>query len=123
MPQQISVYAPGVNVTGQATAAVTARRFTAISGNRTAKGNLAVATAAAGARAFGVARNDAAIGDLVDIVRGGVVRVDAGGAITAGAEVEVGATGKAITKASGIAVGYVVTGAANNGVAEVHLHV
>lgn len=124
MPQQISVYAPGANISGQATAAVTVRRFVSISGNRTAGGgNLAIAPAAAGTRAFGVARDDAAIGELVDVVRAGVVRVDAASGIAAGAEVEVGAAGKAITKASGIAVGYVLTGAASNGVAEVHLYV
>ena len=57
-----------------------ARRFVGVSGNRSARGNIAVATATAAARAFGVARNDAATGELV-----GIVRVTAGGTIAAGA--------------------------------------
>ena len=48
-------YSPGANITAEATADVTARRFVAISGSRTAAGNLAVAPAADGDRAFGVA--------------------------------------------------------------------
>lgn len=124
MPTQNRVYHPGADVTGRATADVTNRRFVAVSGNRatqTQGGNVSIAPAAAGTRAFGVAADDAAIGQLVDVLRGGVVRVDAGGAIAAGAEVEVGAAGKAITKASGITVGVAITGAANNTVAEIAL--
>lgn len=119
-----SIYAPGADITAQVTAAVTARRFVAISGDRVAGGNIAVAPAPAGARAFGVAAHDAASGALVTVVRGAsrVVKVAAGGAITAGAEVEVGAAGKAIAKASGVAVGYAVTGAVNNTDAEISLY-
>ncbi|HNP57509.1 MAG TPA: DUF2190 family protein [Gordonia sp. (in: high G+C Gram-positive bacteria)] len=113
---QARVYAPGADVTCTATAAITARRFVGVSGNRSARGNIAVATATAAARAFGVARNDAATGELV-----GIVRVTAGGTIAAGADVEVGADGKAVTKASGIPVGYAVTGATNNAVVELAL--
>ncbi|WP_197420216.1 hypothetical protein [Mycobacterium sp. NAZ190054] len=77
--QQAHVYAPGESITAEATAPVAARRVVKVSGNRTATGNLAVATAAAGAVALGVAANDAAAGQLVRVARGGVVRVIAEG--------------------------------------------
>ena len=48
--------------------------------------------------------------------------VTAGAAITAGAEVEVGASGKAITLASGKAVGRALTTAANNADVYVRLY-
>ncbi|MHA7661849.1 capsid cement protein [Mycolicibacterium sp. HS_4_1] len=116
------VYAPGADVTAEATADITARRFVAISGNRTAGGNLSVAHATAAGRVFGVSGSDAATGDLVTVARDGVLKVIAGGNIAAFAEVEVGTAGRAITKASGVAVGYAVTGAANNGIAEISLY-
>ncbi|ORW02481.1 capsid cement protein [Mycobacterium kyorinense] len=119
-----SVYDPGATITGQATAAVTAKRFLAISGDRTAGGNISVAPAAAAGRTCGVAGNDAAVGELVRVVRGGgrVVRVTAAGAIAAGAEVQVGANGMAATKAAGVAVGYAITGAADAADAEISLY-
>ncbi|BBY95180.1 hypothetical protein MGALJ_48490 [Mycobacterium gallinarum] len=119
-----SVYDPGATITGQATAAVTAKRFLAISGDRTAGGNISVAPAAAAGRTCGVAGNDAAVGELVRVVRGGgrVVRVTASGAIAAGAEVQVGANGMAATKAAGVAVGYAITGAADAADAEISLY-
>lgn len=119
-----SVYDPGKDITAEATAAVTARRFLAVSGNRTAGGNMAAAPAAAGGRTCGVAGNDAAAGGLVRVVRGNsrVVRVTASGAIAAGAEVQVGANGTAVTKAAGIAVGYAITGAADAADAEISLY-
>ncbi|MBX7453404.1 DUF2190 family protein [Mycolicibacterium sp. 3033] len=116
------VYAPGADITAEATAAVTARRFLAISGNRASGGNLSVAHATAAGRVFGVAVTDAASGDLVTVARDGVLKVDAGGTIAAFAEVEVGTAGRVVTKASGIAVGYALTGASNNTVAEIALY-
>lgn len=119
-----SVYAPGADITGQTTAAVTANRFLKISADRTAAGNISVATATAGGRIFGVAAHDAASGGLVRVVRGGgrVVKVLAAANIAAFAEVEVGADGKAITKDTGIAVGYAVTGATSASLAQVSLY-
>lgn len=119
-----SVYDPGANITAQATAAVTARTFLAISGNRVSGGNIAVAPATAAGRTCGVAGNDAANGGLVTLVRGSsrVVRVTTAGVIAAGAEVEVGTGGKAVTKTSGVAVGYAVTGAASGADAEISLY-
>lgn len=119
-----SVYDPGATITGEATATVTARTFVAISGNRTAGGNIAVAPASAAGRICGVAGNDSAIGGLVTVVRGNsrVVKVTAGGNITAGAEVEVGSAGKAVAKSEGIAVGYAITGASSGADAEISLY-
>lgn len=119
-----SVYDPGANITAEATGSITARRFLAISGNRTTGGNVAVVTATAAGRICGVAGNDAATGDLVTVVRGNsrVVKVAAGGSINAGAEVEVGSAGKAVAKSSGVAVGYALTGASNNTDAEISLY-
>jgi Uncharacterized conserved protein (DUF2190) len=121
---QPSVYDPGKDITAQATAAVTARRFLAISGDRAASGNISVAPAATGVRACGVAGNSAPIGGLVRVVRGNsrVVKVTATGAIAAGAEVQVGANGTAATKSTGVAVGYAITGAADATDAEISLY-
>lgn len=121
---QPSVYAPGEDITAQATAPVIARRFVAISGNRAAGGNVTVAPPAAGARVFGVAATDAATGQLVRVVRGAsrVVRVTASGAIAANTEVQATVDGKAATKAAGIAVGYTVTAAADGAAAEISLY-
>lgn len=120
----VSVYAPGEDVTGQATTAVVAQRFVAISGSRTAGGNVAVAPATAAGRIFGVAATDAPIGGLVRVARGAsrCVRVTALGAIAAFAEVEVGTDGKAKTLASGKAVGYAITTAADGGDAQISLY-
>lgn len=118
------IYDPGANITGEATATITAKTFLAISGNRTSGGNIAVAPATAAGRVAGVARNDAASGELVTIARGNsrVVKVTAGGTIAAFAEVEVGTAGKAVAKSSGVAVGYALTGATNNNDAEISLY-
>lgn len=119
-----SIYEPGQDITGHATAAITARRFVAISGNRAASGVISVAPAAAGGRICAVAAHDAAVGQMVHLVRGSsrVVWVGAGGNIIAGAEVEVGADGKAVPKTTGVAVGYALTGAANGTDAEISLY-
>ena len=119
-----SVYVPGGDITAEATSAVTERTFVAISGDRTANGNISVAPATAAGRICGVAGNTAASGGLVTVVRGNsrVVQVTAGGAITAGAEVEVGSAAKAVVKASGIAVGYVISTVSSGGIAEVSLY-
>ena len=119
-----SVYDPGKDITAEASSNVTARRFLAITGDRTSGGNIAVAHATAAGRVCGVAGADAASGGLVTVVRGNsrVVKVAAGGTIAAFAEVEVGSAGKAVTKSSGVAVGYALTGATNNTDAEISLY-
>jgi hypothetical protein len=118
MPQVYS-YAPGQNVTAEATAAVQANRLVRIAGNRTANGNLNVAHAGAGDRAFGVASDDAAIGQLTRIARGGVVKVVAAGAIAAGATVQAAANGAVQTAGAGVVIGLAVNGAADTALAEV----
>lgn len=122
--QTPSVYDPGTAITGEASSAVTARRCVAISGNRAAGGNVAVAHATAAGRIFGVAANDAASGALVTVVRGNsrVVKIAAGGSIAAFAEVEVGTAGKVVAKSSGVAIGYALTAASNNTDAEISLY-
>lgn len=119
-----SVYEPGQDVTGQASADVTARRLVKISGNRSAGGNLSVAPCAAGDRAFGVAGHDAATGALVRVVRGAgrVVKITSSGAIAANAEVQAAADGKVTTLAAGRAIGFAVTGAADAADAEIALY-
>ena len=73
-------------------------------------------------RLDGVAAFDAAAGAQVSVIGEGVVPVTARTAITAGVEVEVGASGKAITLASGKAVGRALTTAANNADVYVRLY-
>ncbi|WP_072814284.1 capsid cement protein [Rhodococcus zopfii] len=105
------LFRPGRDVTVLTTAAVTGKTFVGVSGNRdAATGLIKAAPATAAAKAFGVAAYDAGSGKTVPIIRGGIVPVTAGGTIAAGAQVEVGASGRAVTLASGIAVGYAVDG-------------
>lgn len=119
-----TIYDPGCDITAVATAAVTARRFLAISGNRSASGPISVAPATAGGRICGVAGNTADSGAQVRVIRGAsrVVWVEAGGNIAAGAEVEVGTNGKAVTLDEGAAVGYAITGATSGAPAEISLY-
>lgn len=88
-----------------ATAVLTRERFVTAGG--------AVATAAG--NAVGVADTDNAIGDLAPVTAIGTAIVTAGAAIAKGAAVEVGATGKAVTKAAGITVGRALQAAAADG--------
>lgn len=117
----IRAYSPGRDITGVATAAVTARTFVKVSGDRSG-GNIAVAPATAAGRIFGVAATDAAQGGLVAVARDGVVKVTTAAAITAFAEVEVGSGGKAKALDEGTAVGYAITGAASGADAEIALY-
>ncbi|SIK83288.1 DUF2190 family protein [Mycobacteroides abscessus] len=122
--ENVGVYEPGRDITGRATAAVTGKRFLKISGNRTATGNIAVAPADAASRVCGVSKYDAASGDIVGVARGNsrVTYVTADGALAAFDEVEVGAAGKAKKFASGVAVGYALSAAADGADAEISLY-
>jgi hypothetical protein len=123
--ENYGIYEPGANITGKASAAVTGKRFLKISGNRaTDTGTITVAHADAGGRVCGVSKYDAASGAIVGVMRGNsrVVSVTAGANIAAFAEVEVGTAGQAITKASGVAVGYAITAATSGGDAEISLY-
>lgn len=119
----LGVYNPGRDITGKTTADVVGKRFLKISGNRSG-GNIAVAHADAAGRVAGVSKFDAKSGELVGVMRGAarVVYVTAGAAIAAFAEVEVGTDGQAITKSTGVAVGYAVTAATSGGDAEISLY-
>jgi predicted RecA/RadA family phage recombinase len=131
-------YEPGTRLTGQASAAVTGKRFVNVSANRTSGpaipatpqvgasdptegGNIVVAHAAAAGPTIGVSTWDAGIGEKVGIISQGVVPVTAQGAIAAGARVEVGDTGRVRTLAAGIPVGVCLNGAADATDAEIKL--
>jgi hypothetical protein len=106
--EAVPLFRPGADVTCLTTASVTGKTFVNVSATRDATpGLIKVATCAAAAAAFGVAKADAASGARLGVITGPgtIVPVTAGGAVTAGAEVEVDAAGKAITLASGKAVG------------------
>lgn len=111
------LFRPGANVTVKTTAAVTGKTFVGVSAAPDADDLIKAATATAATKAFGVAARDIASGDVGLILRGGIVNVTAGGTIAAGAEVEVGSGGKAVTLASGKSVGTAVSaGTSNNDV-------
>jgi hypothetical protein len=76
-------------------------------------GQLSVSTD--GAASVGVLLNDpSAAGRAAEVCIGGLTRVEAGGTIAAGADVASGATGEAITAATGDAIlGTAVTGGAD----------
>lgn len=121
--ENVGVYEPGRDLTGRAAAPVTGKRFLKISGSRS-EGNIAVTHADAAGRVCGVSKYDATTGQVVGIARGNsrVTFVKAAGAVAAFAEVEVGAAGQAVTKSSGVAVGYAVTAAASGADAEISLY-
>jgi hypothetical protein len=121
----IPLYRPGADVTALTTGAVVGSTFVDISATRdVASGLIKVATATAAGKVFGLAAYDAASGAKVAVVRGkgSIVPVLCGGAITAGNEVEVGSGGKAVTIASGKAVGRAVETGANNVVSFIELY-
>ena len=84
------------------------RRF--ISVNSSGEGVIATAAGSA----IGVSMNQAAYDEVLEIADG-IVMVEAGGEIAAGADVEVGANGKAVAKTTGIGVGVAITGATGAG--------
>lgn len=88
-----------------AAAALTRLRFVGLTGD----------VAAAGAKALGVAEVDADQGEDASVSTHGILIVEAGAAIAAGAEIEVGANGKAITKAAGVSNGFALDAAAADG--------
>lgn len=103
------LFRPGANVTAVTTAAVTGKTFVDVSAAPGGDGLIKVATSTAAVKPFGVAGGDIASGATGLILRGGILNVTAGGAIAAGAEVEVGASGRAVTLASGKSVGKAVS--------------
>ena len=119
----IPLYDVGRNVTGKATTAVIGKRFVKISTNA-GKGNpVNVAPATAAAKPFGVAAYDAPVGEVVPVVKGGIVPIKSVGAITAGAEVEVAANGCVSVKAAGVAVGVAIYDSADTTDALIDLYI
>jgi hypothetical protein len=84
------------NLTATATAAVTGKTCVDISADQQADGTFSAAPCPAGAKPFGVAEYDAAVGQWFGVVREGVVPVTAGGPLAAGQLVQVGANGLVI---------------------------
>lgn len=87
-------------LTMTASGAITGQRFVTPAG----------AVAGAGVNAQGVAQTDAAIGDKLTVDVLGTAVVETGAAIAAGALVECDATGRAITKNTGITLGRLAPG-------------
>lgn len=112
-------------VTCTATAAVTGKRFVAITGDKQADGTYSVGPAGAGAKAFGVAAWSAPVGARVTVVvieSGHIVPVRAGAALAANDSVTSNATGEAVVAAAAAgASGIVLTGAAAGADAQVLL--
>ena len=100
---------PGLQFSVPAGGAVPRWRFVSI--DNTGAAVLADGTAPV----IGVSRDDTAAGQPIDIADG-IMMVEAGAAITAGASIEVAASGKAVTKTAGLAVGIALTGASAPGV-------
>lgn len=105
--EAIAYFDPGDDLNGQATAAVVGRRFVVPSAAKQAGsaglatdtfgGSIPVALCTAGVKPLAVATYDAAIGAKVPLARGHkVFPVEAGAAISPGAEVMSDGTGRAI---------------------------
>ena len=82
-------------VTIAAAAALTRFRFVDFTGN----------VASAGERVLGVPTTDFSAGEQASVATHGEILVEAGAAIAAGAEVESDASGRAVTKTTGVAFG------------------
>jgi hypothetical protein len=115
----IPLYRPGADITAiVGSGGVTGKTFVDISAALSASAGTdpTVVTATAAGAVVGVASRDAIATAKVVVLRnkGAIVPVTAGGNIAVGAKVEVGTGGKAVTIASGIAVGRAWTAGTNN---------
>ena len=95
MSDYVPLFKPGQAITSQASAAITGGQLVAVSGSGTV-----APTAAATVAWVGVAAFDAGNGEKVTIHKGGVQRIVASGAITAGDQVVAAAAGKVATLAA-----------------------
>jgi hypothetical protein len=121
----IPLFRPGADITATAGAAITGSTCVAWSAGRNATTGLAsVSTATAAGAIAGVAAFDAPSGGRVALMRGKglILPITAGAGITALAEVEVGAGGKVVTKAAGVAVGRALETGTNNNPVMVELY-
>lgn len=89
MSQHVHLFSPGEPVTFTTSADVIGGRLVAVTGNRTVAHAAANSAAVAGVAAF-----DAASGEKVTVLKGGVQRILASGAIAAGALVVAATDGK-----------------------------
>lgn len=109
--ESIPLFRPGQDISATASAAVTGKRFVAWTGGllplTSPKTLPTAAHATAAGTVAGVSSYDAPSGSRFAIQRGSglVATVTAGGNFAALSEVEVGANGKAVVKAAGVAVG------------------
>ncbi len=99
---------PGLRFSLPASGAIKKNRFVTVNSNS------AGAYASAGLTAIGVSMNEVYDAEALEI-SDGIVMVEAGGKIAAGADIEVGVAGKAITKADGVGVAIALTAAAGAG--------
>jgi hypothetical protein len=119
------LFRPGADITCLTTGTVVGCTFVDISATRdTTTGLIKVVTATAAGLSFGVAAYDAASGARVPVIRGkgSIVPVLFGGAVTAGAEVEIATGGKAVVLASGKPRGRAVETGANGVVSFIELY-
>jgi hypothetical protein len=108
--ESIPLYRPGADLTATVGAGgVTGKTFVDISAavGAATGANATVVTATAAGLTVGVASRDTTAGAKVHVLRGkgSIVPVTAGGNIAVGAEVEVGASGRAVTINTGKARG------------------
>ena len=119
--ENVPYFRPGQEVTAQATADLAVNTLVKIVPGGTGT-RPHVAPAAADESAFGIAGRDAAEGDHVRIVRDGIAPIIAGGSITAGAAVYVGADGTAVAGGTENPVGKATADAEADGYVPVALN-
>lgn len=121
MTEYLPRYAPGKAQTRSASSAITGGNLLIVSGSGT------VAPSSGGSLAWcGVAANDAASGDQVTVLSGGVQRLVAGsGGVTAGQTVEPAASGAVVAHTPGTndlyVVGLALTTATAGNIVEVQM--
>lgn len=115
--ESIPVFRPGQDLTATASGAITGKTFVNISAGYTlATGVIpTVVTATAAGLSLGVAAYDAASGSRLPVIvgPGHITPVTAGGTIAVGAEVEVGASGRAVVYSAGIKRGRALSAGTN----------
>lgn len=119
----IPFYEDGDELTVQADAALTGKRFVEISANKdpasfalaadAVGGNFHVNYPSAGGLVFGVTMRDVASGAKVGVWRGKgmIIPVTAGASVARGDELQVDTTGRVITATTGVKVGRALTAA------------
>jgi len=118
MPDSLPLFKPGQAITRQASAAITGGQLCIVTGSGTVGPSAAASVAWLGVAAF-----DAGTGENVTLHKGGVHRLVASGAITAGDAVIAAAAGAVATGAGtvGQQVGVALTTATNGQLVEVDL--